>query len=785
MGWLRKSLSWITTTHLVGVVMLSFLWSMKQWELSLLETLRLETFDFYQNVKPREATPTPVPVVIIDIDEASLAEFGQWPWPRSLLADLVDKLASYKVGVAGFDVFFPEYDRLSPTALAAQLDGLSRNLTEELQAMPKSEEIFAESLRDMKVVLGQGVLNSKLPLGPSKPIKANIVLTGDRAKVLSRVPAFPGILRNVSELEEAAAGLGMVALEPEIDGVVRRVNMGIKIGEQIYPTLTLEMIRVALGQENLVFNVDNEAQTNSIKMRGLKQIGTPEIPTDGRFRTWVHFRPTTSQITYISASDILNGIARQEQLENALALVGTSALGLKDIRYTPLSRSVPGVEIHGQLLEMIITNNFLHRPPWVRNAEVFAVVLSGLLMLILVPTLGASYTLLFAFVLIGGMTISSWYAYTELRLLIDPLYPSLCSAILYITLSYMNFLREERRRKQVRNAFSMYMSPALVEQLAKEPELLKLGGEMKKMTMLFADIRGFTKISETYKEHPEELTELINKILTPLTKVILDRHGTIDKYMGDCIMAFWNAPLPVQAHPSSACASALAMQKACREVGGIVKQQAEERANKARHIINQLQSSPVIDSKELASAQKSLALAEEEKLLTVDIGIGINTDVVCVGNMGSDQRFDYSILGDGVNLASRLEGQSKTYGIAIIIGENTQEQVSEFALIEIDLIQVKGQTRPTRIYGVLGDEEEAQTSEFLHYAKQHREFLLAYRAQKWNEAENLSKICNKLAIPWRAAGLYDCMRGRIVEFKAQSPAGNNGEWDGVYVSETK
>ena len=785
MGWLRKSLSWITATHLVGVVMLSFLWGMKQWELSLLETLRLETFDFYQKVKPREATPTPVPVVIIDIDEASLAEFGQWPWPRSLLADLVNKLASYKVGVVGFDVFFPEYDRLSPTALAAQLDGLSRNLTEELQAMPKSEEIFAESLRNMKVVLGQGVLNSKLPLGSSKPIKANIVLTGDRAKVLSRVPAFPGILRNVSELEEAAAGLGMVALEPEIDGVVRRVNMGIKIGEQIYPTLTLEMIRLALGQENLVFNVDNEAQTSSIKMRGLKQMGTPEIPTDARFRTWVHFRPTTSQITYISASDILNGIARQEQLENALALVGTSALGLKDIRYTPLSRSVPGVEIHGQLLEMIITNNFLHRPPWVRNAEVFAVVLSGLLMLILVPTLGASYTLLFAFVLIGGMTISSWYAYTELRLLIDPLYPSLCSAILYITLSYMNFLREERQRKQVRNAFSMYMSPALVEQLAKEPELLKLGGEMKKMTMLFADIRGFTKISETYKEHPEELTELINKILTPLTKVILDRHGTIDKYMGDCIMAFWNAPLPVQAHPSSACASALAMQKACRAVGGIVKQQAEERANKARHIINQLQSSPVIDSKELASAQKSLALAEEEKLLTVDIGIGINTDVVCVGNMGSDQRFDYSILGDGVNLASRLEGQSKTYGIAIIIGENTQEQVSEFALIEIDLIQVKGQTRPTRIYGVLGDEEEAQTSEFLHYAEQHREFLLAYRAQKWNEAEELSKICNKLAIPWKAAGLYDCMRERIVEFRAQSPAGNNGEWDGVYVAATK
>ncbi len=772
-------------THLVGVVMLSLLWGMKQWELSLLETLRLETFDFYQKVKPRDVTSTPIPVVIVDIDEVSLTEFGQWPWPRTLLAQLLNRLSSYKVGVAGFDVFFPEYDRLSPAAVATQLNGLSQNLAEELQAMPTTEEAFAESLKSMRVVLGQGILQSEPLPGSSKPIKANIVLTGDRTKVIKRMPAFPGILRNVPELEEAAMGLGMVALEPEIDGVVRRVNMGIKIGEQIYPTLTLEMIRLALGQENVVFNVNNEAQTSSIKIRGLKQIGTPEIPTDARFRTWVHFRPTTSHMTYISASDILKGTAEQGQLENSLALIGTSALGLKDIRYTPLSKSVPGVEIHAQLLEMILTNNFLYRPSWVHNAEVFAVVLSGLMMIILVPTLGASYTLLFAFVLIGGMTISSWYAYTELRLLIDPLYPSLCSAILYITLSYMNFLREERQRKQVRNAFSMYMSPALVQQLAKEPGLLKLGGEMKKMTMLFADIRGFTKISETYKEHPEQLTELINKILTPLTRVILERQGTIDKYMGDCVMAFWNAPLPVITHPSNACASALAMQKACDEVGGSIKQQARQRAETAQEMIKQLKSSEASNAKELASAEKLLALAEEERLLTVDIGIGINTDVVCVGNMGSDQRFDYSVLGDGVNLASRLEGQSKTYGISIIIGENTQQEVRRFALIELDLIQVKGQTRPTRIYGVLGDEEAAHTKEFSHYAKAHRGFITAYRAQKWDEAEKLSQVCKKLAVPWNAAGLYDCMGERIAEFRIQSPADSNGKWDGVYVATTK
>ena len=785
MAWLKHTLSWIPTTHVVGMAILSLLWGMKQWELSLLETLRLETFDFYQKAKPREPTATPVPVVIIDIDEASLTEFGQWPWPRTLLAELVTKLSTYKVGVVGFDVFFPEYDRLSPSALATQLDGLNHKLTEELLAMPITEEAFAQSLRQIPVVLGQGVLNSKPLPRPDKPIRANIVLSGDRAKAINRVPAFPGILRNVWQLEEAAAGLGMVALEPEIDGVVRRVNMGIKIDGQIYPTLTLEMMRLALDQKNVVFNVDNEAQTTSIKMRGLTQIGTPEIPTDSRFRTWVHFRPTTSQVTYISASEILHGVAKHDQLENALALIGTSALGLKDIRHTPLSRSVPGVEIHAQLLEMILTNNFLHRPPWVHNAEVFAVVLSGLLMIILIPTLGASYTLLFAFVLIGGMTISSWYAYTELGLLIDPLYPSLCNAILYITLSYMNFLREERQRKQVRNAFSMYMSPALVEQLAKEPELLKLGGEMKNMTMLFADIRGFTEISETYKQHPEQLTDLINKILTPLTKVILDHHGTIDKYMGDCVMAFWNAPLPVTAHPSNACASALDMQRACEKVGVIIKAQAEERATKAQEIIERFRGSQGTKNREFDFAQKILSLAEKEKLLTIDIGIGINTDIVCVGNVGSDQRFDYSILGDGVNLASRLEGQSKTYGISIIIGENTQQQANNFAVIELDLIQVKGQTRPNRIYGVLGDEEEARSEKFSHYAQQHEKFLTAYRSQNWDQAEKLSQVCKKLAIPWKATGLYDCMDQRIAEFRVQSPADTHGKWDGVYVATTK
>ncbi|SVC69128.1 uncharacterized protein METZ01_LOCUS321982, partial [marine metagenome] len=338
-------------------------------------------------------------------------------------------------------------------------------------------------------------------------------------------------------------------------------------------------------QENLLFRLDEQAQTQSIRIRGLKQIGTPEIPTDERFRTWIHFRPHDLETMYVSAADVLDGKADPERLQNALTLIGTSALGLKDIRHTPLSDALPGVEVHAQLLEMMLTNSFLNRPPWVQNAEVFAVVLVGIIMVILVPLLGATYTLLFAVILIGGMIGFSWYAYTELKLLIDAVYPSLSGLLLYMSLTYMNFIREERQKKQVRGAFSMYMSPALVEKLADDPDLLRLGGEMKEMTLLFADIRGFTTISETYKEHPEFLTEFINKFLTPMTGVILEREGTIDKYMGDCIMAFWNAPLDDSQHPLHACDSALAMLKACDDVGVTVKAQADERAAQARDAI--------------------------------------------------------------------------------------------------------------------------------------------------------------------------------------------------------
>ena len=784
--WTRRA---IKPTHLVGLIILAALWGFRHWNPPPLQTLQLKTFDFYQTLEPRKSKELPIPVTIIDIDEASLEKYGQWPWPRTLLGQLIDRLRETGVGVVGFDVFFPEYDRMSPALVAESLHGLDDELVTQLRALPNTESVLANSLQKMRVVLGQGTLITSTDFEDGFPLKAKVALMGNQGRILNRIPRFPGILRNVPELEAAALGLGMVALEPEIDGVIRRVNMALRVGDQIYPTMTLEMMRLALGQENLLFRLDEKAQTQGIRIRGLKQIGTPEIPTDERFRTWIHYRPHDLENMYVSAADVLDGKADPKRLQNALTLIGTSALGLKDIRHTPLNDALPGVEIHAQLLEMMLTNSFLNRPPWVQNAEVFAVVLVGIIMVILVPLLGATYTLLFASILIASMVGFSWYAYVELKILIDAVYPSLSGLLLYMSLTYMNFIREERQKKQVRGAFSMYMSPALVEKLADDPDLLRLGGEMKEMTLLFADIRGFTTISETYKEHPESLTEFINKFLTPMTGVILEREGTIDKYMGDCIMAFWNAPLDDSQHPLHACDSALAMLKACDDVGITVKAQANERAAQAREVITaakqRLARGEADAEQEIKSAETMLALAEKERELTVQIGIGVNTDICCVGNMGSDQRFDYSVLGDGVNLASRLEGQSKTYCVPVVIGEDTQKQVADYACVELDLIQVKGQTRPTRIFGLLGDAETALSPEFITYKNRHDELLMMYRAQKWHEAERLSKQCRELCIVWGNGGLYDLFEERIAEYQVDSPADTDGNWDGVYVATTK
>lgn len=750
---------WVTNQRTVPLI--SEVYPIKVPTFDFIETARLRTFDMYQRIKPREPAQQLAQVRIVDIDDKSLEALGQWPWSRPVIAQLVDKLRENGALVIGFDVFFAETDRTNPTLIAQNMPDLDPTLQDTLNSLPSSESYFAAAMnRHTRVVLGQSVASQPQKRKSEAPsfgsINVKSFLTNQPLRTyLDEYPGF--VLRNVEELEETTAGLGMVLVPMERDGVVRRVGLVSAVAGKKQPSLVLEMLRVALGSKGIVLDADEKVTyTNRVIIQSQTANGGSRnfaIPTDDKFRTWVHFRASdlmkkeTGESIYVSAIDVLEGTVPPKKMANAFVLVGTSATGLKDLRNTPINAFLPGVEVHAQMLEMMLSDSYLLRPKFLKIYENIAILVIGIIMIILVPLLGAAYTLVFGLLVVGGLMGSSWYAYTELNFLVDGMYPAVTALIMYISLSYMNYAREEAQKKQVRGAFSRYMSPALVEQLADDPSQLKLGGEMRDMSLLFCDIRGFTTISEQFD--PEGLTRFINRFLTPMTDVILQRQGTIDKYMGDCIMAFWNAPLIDPNHSANACDSALAMIRACADLNVIVKAEAE---------------------------------AENRKFIEVRIGIGINSDSVCVGNMGSDQRFDYSVLGDGVNLAARLEGQSKTYGVTVVIGEGTVLGAPDFATIELDLIQVKGKTEPVRIFALLGDRELAKDGDFMAYEAEHSAYLQAYRDQKFAEAKAMSERLREPARRYNCEGYYDLIDERIDVFLEAPPEPG---WTGVFVATSK
>jgi adenylate cyclase len=427
--------------------------------------------------------------------------------------------------------------------------------------------------------------------------------------------------------------------------------------------------------------------------------------------------------------------------------VGTSAIGLKDLRNTPVQDGVPGVEVHAQLAEQMLEQRFLARPDYADGAEFMYLAAMGLLMVVLLPRLSAGRMALVATILIGAGLIVPWLAYSRYQLLFDPIYPPVTLAAIYVSGTALAFMRTERERAEIRGAFGLYLSPDLVEQLARNPSLLQLGGEQREITVMFTDVRGFTTISEQFD--PQGLTRFMNRFLTPMTDLILGLKGTIDKYMGDAIMAFWNAPLPVERHAARACDAALAMQSRLAVLNEEWKAEAE---------------------------------AEGRRHIPVNIGVGLNTGPASVGNFGSTQRFTYSCLGDDVNLASRLEGQCKTYGVGIIIGRKTREAVEDYATLEIDLITVKGKTEPERVYVLLGDASVTKTPVHAALVERQDGFLRLYRSGAFVEALAMIETCQAAAdaAGWRQS-YYQMMRGRLDELIDDSPV----DWKGVYVAKDK
>jgi adenylate cyclase len=712
----------------------------------VVEELRLKVFDTFQRIKPRAYQNAPVRIV--DIDDSSLERIGQWPWPRTVVARLVTRLTELGAAVIVFDIVFAEPDRTSPSRVlplwpdTPDVEALRRNIG----ALPDHDEILAEAMGRSNVVTAFVLTDGELPRPPA--LKKGFIHAGDDPqRFLSK---FTGAVVSLPEIEAAAVGNGGLNVAAERDGVVRRLPTVMRLGDDLRPSLVLEALRVVQGGGATVIIKSSGAsgETSLGEHTGINhvKIGAFVIPTDGQGRMWLHYTPSVPE-RFIPAWTVLEQGFPREAVEGVIVLIGTSAAGLKDRFATPLDPTAGGVEIHAQALEQIILGDYLVRPDWGKGAEIVFLVALGLFLVVLFPWLGALWCAVIAAGAVAGAFTVSWYAYAQMNLLFDPVYPSAFVLLIYLVESLASFLRSEAEKRQVRDAFSHYMSPDLVAQLAEHPDRLKLGGEMKPMTLLFCDIRDFTAISESHKSDPEGLTRLINRFLTPMTELILDHGGTIDKYMGDCIMAFWNAPLDDIEHAHNACGSALAM----------------------------IQRLKTLNEEMLAEAQ-----AEGTSHIPIRVGIGLNSGTCCVGNMGAEQRFDYSVLGDDVNLASRLEGQSKTYGVDIVMGEQTYEWADDYAAVELDVIRVKGKREAVRIYALLGEPEMRDSPEFGEFNERHQAMLAAYRGQQWQQARRLVAECRNLN--GDVSALYDLYEKRLDAFEADPPG---PDWDGVFVAETK
>lgn len=717
---------------------------LRAWDPTPVARLRSLVFDAYQRVDPPKFNPD-LPVRIVDIDEDSLKQVGQWPWPRTLLAELVDRLAANGAATIGFDMVFPEPDRLSPANALhywPKSDALA-GLREEVEKLPSNDEVLAEAIGKASVVLGF----IAAPQGTSIPeAKAAFSFAGDDPKLFA--PFYSGATASLEILQKPAQGAGALNWIPEHDQIVRRIPMIVRVGDALYPSLAADVLRLGQGASTYIVKSSGASgemafgeHTGIISIK----IGEFEVPTEAHGQMWIRFSPH-SKGRYLPAWKVLKGEIRRDDVEGRIVLIGTSAPGLLDIRATPLEAAVPGVELHAQVVEQIIQGAFLQRPDFATAAELLYILLLGSLIAFLIYRTGA----LGSAVVVAGAIVAvigiSWYAFKSYGWLVDPIYPAIALTAIYLAGTVFMFLRTERERNRVRNAFSHYMAPALVERLADDPSRLKLGGETRDMTLLFSDVRGFTTISEGLDA--EELTRFLNSLFTPLSNIILEEQGTIDKFMGDAVMAFWNAPLDDSAHPTHACNAALRI---------------------------------MAEMETLNERWREEAKAKGKPYKPVKLGIGLNTGVCCVGNLGSETRFDYSVIGDNVNIASRLEGQSKTYDVGTVVGESTTARAPGFAFLELDLLKVKGKTEATRAFALVGDSDVKNSKKFIELNDLHQLFLARYRAQDWEAAETLSRKCEKLNTV-HLERVYELYRERIAHFRQNPPP---PDWDGASEALTK
>jgi adenylate cyclase len=702
---------------------------------SLVSTLRGAGFDAWQRAFPRMLAE-PVPVRIVDIDEASLKKLGQWPWSRAVLAKLVNNLTDLGAAVVAFDIVFPEPDRLSPRRV---LQGLataqSAALTAELSSLPDTDQNFAQALAGKPTVVAFAASATGSD-AKDLPLKSGIVQIG--APALAAPEPLRAITANIPLITASAAGLGGINLDLAGEqGIARQIPLLWTDGARFMPSLSVEALRVAQGADTLIVNSAPDTDNALESLR----IGDVEVPMSEQGAFHVHYRPDPKTELYVSAVDVIEGIqadSLRSKLEGNIVFVGTSAVGLLDVRTTALGETVPGVSIHAQATEQMLSGRFLYRPDWVQMLEYLFIAASGLL----IAAVGAFYrpmvALLVAAILGAAYLASSTYAFNVPGLLFDPTFPLLALALTSLASTAFQLVVTDRDGRNMRRMFGHYVAPAVLDDIERNPQNLKLGGEVRDVTVMFVDIANFTPLSE--KLAPAELVQTVNGLWDACSKAILSHHGTIDKFIGDAIMAFWNAPVPVQHHQAEAARAALGIRQA---VAGYNASEAVSR------------------------------LIDLRQIPPIAVRIGLASGPACVGNMGSSERFDYSVLGETVNTAARTEATCKRVGHDILIAGDLQAETRKFALLPAGQAGMKGKSKPEPVHVLIGDDTLGASAEHDALRLEHDALVRKIaRNPKGRALRSMRTASEALASRYPAlAAYFAAMPGRATDFVLLPEAG--------------
>lgn len=645
-----------------------------------MESVRLRYFDTLITQK----APTENNIYTINIDEKAMDKYGQWPFNRQIYANLIDQLYARNAGLVVWNVLMPEADRSG------------------------GDNKLAASLKSHSVVL------ANVPATKNKNTAKTPGTAIINADYADQIVQYPGIIANIAELEAAAAGVGITNMLPEIDGVNRRIPLLVASNGKIYPNLALETLRVASGDSTIQVKL---FEGGVEKMR-LPAFGP--VTTDALGRVWIDWSQKAKSTSMVELPADFGG---------AIVIVGVSAAGIGNPVATAQGAVWPQ-DIQAAVIGTMANGVNIQRPDWADGAEIIGGIVLSIIAILLA---GWRYGFVPIIAIGGGLGWASSYLFQSQAILIDCVWPIITLGSVYVHVFTVKFLTELRQKLQIKKQFGTYLSPALVEKLQKNPELLKLGGETRKLSIMFTDVRGFTSISEHYGKDVQGLTKIMNRYMTAMTAKIIANNGTLDKYIGDAQMAFWNAPLDDADHAKHAVRTALEM------LG------------------------------DLDAFNKEIA---KEGVPAFGMGLGINTGDVVVGNMGSDQRFDYTCLGDSVNLASRLEGQSKPYGVKMVIGPETAELIKdEYPVVELDCIAVKGKKEGVKIYTVCTYQED-------HY-KCHKKYLKSYYDGNWDDGGAIfqAKQLSQKAPP--------DMRQYYINMAERMEEGKPADWDGTYRATSK